>query len=460
MSDINEEFLITLNNLTIFKEELDKELNKLQNLINNENLFNAGENDGSIVQALDGLNKAFAPKSASFGSNSVAGSMAYEIDIDHSDIDAFSFAIYLNENEFLSDDIINQEITIIYRNDFIFTKCGIVTSYIGNNITIAPDTKVEYPTRMPNENCTGAYLKFINRPDIGNVYLGTAAFATGYETKATDTAALSGGDGAIADASNGVSLGRNTYAGYAASAFGGENKAVARFSSAENYGNKIYAEKAHGEGDQNIIGKTAYAAHVEGGQNRIRENGAPLVINHGFNHVEGYKNTDNGDFSHIENANNTIENDAVRAHAGGYNVTIKSGAHEGFGHGQGLTVNHRHEAVFGRYNDETEVTDTNIKNLFEIGNGTTSAKSNAFRVDEKGNAFIQTAGYIGGAGENNKIATVGDIPNEISLDGYATEEYVNNLIPDYNGTNKNAQFIMINADNTLSAVSIQIGGSY
>jgi hypothetical protein len=115
------------------------------------------------------------------------------------------------------------------------------------------------------------------------------------------------GEGSIHnDGSYGFSFGRNVYAGYAASAFGGENQAIGDFSSVENYGNKIYAEKAHGEGSENIIGKTAIGAHVEGHKNYIHYDAKGEInftsgSNKGYNHVEGYNNKDYGWYSHIEN---------------------------------------------------------------------------------------------------------------------------------------------------------------
>lgn len=71
------------------------------------------------------------------------------------------------------------------------------------------------------------------------------------------------------------------------------------------------------------------------------------------------------------------------SYVGGTSSTSSDKATNSIVHGYGLTSNYENQAVFGKYNENRS------DSLFEVGNGSSANKSNAFSVDKNGNATVK-----------------------------------------------------------------------
>lgn len=141
----------------------------------------------------------------------------------------------------------------------------------------------------------------------------------------------------------------------------GFNVLASGFSShAEGSGTKAIGSYSHAEG----IGSIAYGSysHAEGQQTGAYGN---------WSHAEGFVSYSNGDYSHAEGYNCYAR--GSYSHASGYNTKASSNA----------------QTAIGRINDE----DTNGTYAFIIGNGDSSARSNALTVDWDGNVKTHNGEY-------------------------------------------------------------------
>ena len=287
MSESNRQYLITLDNLAAFKEDISESIDALDAV----KILNLQDVEGVSNSLAQIDNAVYSESSIALGKKNKVGSWGYKIQ-------EFTFnengeiIIKTNTNHGLTEAIKGKAISIIYRKEFVFTNCGTISSFTNDTIVIAPNAAVEYPTEPPSDGID-AYLKFVEYPNLGTIRLDTeGAMAIGYETLATDYGAVSGGNKSTADGAGSISVGINNFTGYGASSFGGQNKSMARYSSTENFNNAVYAEKAHAEGSNNIIGKTAISAHVEGHQNKVRKDISSYHLNNAgeilptANHVE------------------------------------------------------------------------------------------------------------------------------------------------------------------------------
>lgn len=68
---------------------------------------------------------------------------------------------------------------------------------------------------------------------------------------------------------------------------------------------------------------------------------------------------------------------------GGSSSTASENANNSIIHGEGLASKYKNQAVFGQYNDNQS------DSLFEVGNGSSTNKSNAFSVGKNGNATVK-----------------------------------------------------------------------
>ena len=148
--------------------------------------------------------------------------------------------------------------------------------------------------------------------------------------------------------------------------------------------------------------------------------------------VEG---TAKGKASHHQNTNNCAYGD--NSYAGGQGC--QSNNPQSFTHGIGLIASTDNQAVFGKYNKYVP------GDIFEIGIGTgkgEESRENAFRIDEKGNAYflnsINSSGAVLGATTTyslrvNSSATIyggfisGGSTNKVTADYSGTIGYENNV---------------------------------
>lgn len=179
-----------------------------------------------------------------------------------------------------------------------------------------------------------------------------------------------------------------------------------------------FGERSHVEGTNNIC--TDNSSHVEGHNNicgnKIASHGHPSVNNanhiegsdnvlysdlnrHYAIHIEGYKNTFNGNSEipfdvygvHIEGANNSVDATGnsfyTGVHVGGEYSKIKSGRCS-FLHGYHLNAEVNYQVAFGRYN-QTWADGRKILFAYGIGNSDNDRK-NAISIFENGEVYIPT----------------------------------------------------------------------
>lgn len=173
------------------------------------------------------------------------------------------------------------------------------------------------------------------------------------------TKSVTFGEKTTASADNSYAEGYDTQAsGICAHAEGGSTHATGMYSHAEGSSSTATGNYSHGEGSSYASGSYS---HAEG--NGSRASGY-------YSHAEGYYTNAKSDCSHAE---------------GYYSTALK------YQHAQGF------------YNDETIATANTGKGTgegtaFVIGNGTsTSAKSNAFRIDYNGKVFAKSEYASSGA---------------------------------------------------------------
>lgn len=115
--------------------------------------------------------------------------------------------------------------------------------------------------------------------------------------------------------------------------------------------------------------KLGTAAFAEGKDTKAKGN---------YSHAEGYSTTASGAYSHAEGRSSTASGSV--SHAEGTD-TVASGIRS-HASGWGTIAKGQNQTAIGKYNVE----DTNEKYALIVGNGTSTARSNAFTVDWNGNA--------------------------------------------------------------------------
>lgn len=115
--------------------------------------------------------------------------------------------------------------------------------------------------------------------------------------------------------------------------------------------------------------KLGTAAFAEGGGTKANGN---------YSHAEGYSTTASGAYSHAEGRSSTASGSV--SHAEGTD-TVASGIRS-HASGWGTIAKGQNQTAIGKYNVE----DTSEKYALIVGNGTSTARSNAFTVDWDGNA--------------------------------------------------------------------------
>ena len=148
---------------------------------------------------------------------------------------------------------------------------------------------------------------------------------------------------------------------------------------AEGIGTTAAGTYSHAEGYYTTV--SGDYAHAEGYQTLASNTGA---------HAEGYYATASGMYSHAEGYQTKAR--ASCAHAEGYYATASGN----YSHASGYyTTALTNQYAIGHYNDTTKSTagtnsGTGTGTALVIGNGTSSTKSNAFRVDYNGKAWCKS----------------------------------------------------------------------
>ena len=169
------------------------------------------------------------------------------------------------------------------------------------------------------------------------------------------------------------------------------------------------------EGSGSIVGSLSSYAHAEGSgtmaaNEAAHAEGSSSQAIGDASHAEGNGTQASGRYSHAEgDGSRATENDA---HAEG-SMTVASG---GASHAEGISTiaNHQAQHVFGRYNigDPSTAEAINKGTYIEIvGNGTSSARSNARTLDWEGNEVI--AGNITATSFTGSGANLTNIPGTV-----------------------------------------------
>ena len=253
-------------------------------------------------------------------------------------------------------------------------------SISGRQVTLsmAPDVGTELKiTYKTYSDLAKAYTFGKRLEDVG---VGFHSFAEGYENRAYGTASHaegegneSGGKASHAEGSGNVAKGNCSHAE------GKDNTAEDEASHAEGNNSTASGKASHAEGSGTAIGQYSHAegfstvakvqyTHAEGYETKATKDashaeGAYTEARGKYSHAEGYRTIADTDYSHAEGWNTQAQGYA--SHAGG------TGTFAGFGN----------QTAIGQYNDNQ--TDS----LFEIGNGTYTSHSNAFRVTKDGKAY-------------------------------------------------------------------------
>lgn len=200
-------------------------------------------------------------------------------------------------------------------------------------------------------SATGDFPYFTLGSDgIGDI--GAYSYREGENCVASGITAHAEGESTTASASN------SHAEGYMTTASGDD-------SHAEGNGTTASGDTSHAEGVGAIA--SGFISHAEG---------EGTTASKSYCHAEGYGTTASGLVSHTEGWNTTAS--GSYSHAQNY-YTVASGSTS---HAQNYhtVADQECQTAIGRYN-----TESNTNNLFVIGNGTSSARSDAFSVDKYGN---------------------------------------------------------------------------
>jgi hypothetical protein len=283
--------------------------------------------------------------------------------------------------------VANASRCIIGHGAFTLKTRGYTTRPLYNEKDLALLTDV--PTTYAASSAKGGAATSANKlnTDAGNAYT-PVYFANGIPVACRELVGenVEGKSYTIND--------ENVTAGQWAEVFNGSSTAAGASSHAEGYFTTASGETSHSEGHFTIA--SGDFSHAENNQTVASGAGAhaegqKTTASGLRSHAEGNSTTASGTQSHAE-GNSTTASGAC-AHAEGDN-TVASGVNS---HAEGsytTALNYQHAQ--GHYNNTTNATagcnsGTGSGTAFVIGNGTSSAKSNAFRVDYNGKPYSKSA---------------------------------------------------------------------
>lgn len=327
---------------------------------------------------------------------------------------------------------ISADIPTVPTNVSAFTNdAGYLTSEVNSN--------------WVNGSQTGSVRTINSQVENSDYTIGQYAVAEGTGTKAGGQGAHAEGGGTTASGNFSHAEGSSTVARGEASHVEGK-KYSSSFtlrdvsyttgangiaSHSEGYDTSANQYGSHAEG-YNTVANNSYT-HAEGyltlasGERSHAENNY-TVASGSYSHAEGSDSTASGEASHAEGVS-TIASGS-KAHVEGYQTTASGGcAHaegaytvasgsDSHAEGDSTIANHLAQHVFGQYNiaDTSTATTDKRGNYIEIvGNGTSSARSNARTLDWSGNEVLAGKLTVGVVGTNSMdVATIGQLPTKVS----------------------------------------------
>ena len=272
--------------------------------------------------------------------------------------------------------------------------------------------------------------------DVVHVTLNTATSAgdvvqIAYRTTASSGLSMQFGVGAQATGDCSAAFGVRSVASGIGSFAEGGYYTVSGDIATYHQGGTAKGNACHAEGYETLA--SGLAAHAEGyrttasGIYSHTEGERANASGHSA-HAEGFGTTASGSESHAEGDTTTASGNV--SHAEGYRTTASGGeSHaEGFGttaggyaaHAQNFytTADYSYQTAIGQFNDNQST------NAFEIGNGSSSAHSNALAVDWSGN--VTASGEVTGT----VSSTVVTLSNNVSADGRVVRR-MGNLVTVY-----------------------------
>lgn len=274
---------------------------------------------------------------------------------------------------------LDQTICVEANGYYQWPMCAVITAVEAGGI-LTYDRNVAWDAG--SSDMTPFALFAPDAPLAGAVSMGSAAHAEGSNTLAAATETHAEGCNTKAVGRYAHAEGSNTLAGYTAHAEGMSTEASGFYAHAEGWGTKALATAAHAEGYITIA--NGQYSHAEGQNSKASGTAA---------HAEGRNNVASGLYSHAEGL--STQATAERAHAEGIGtVASANDAHaEGFktqataqgAHSEGreTIAGSKWQHVQGKFNVE----DTEEKYAHIVGNGSSTAHSNAHTLDWKGNAW-------------------------------------------------------------------------
>lgn len=144
-----------------------------------------------------------------------------------------------------------------------------------------------------------------------------------------------------------------------------------------------------------------YRSNIASGDYSHAE-GADAIASGNYSHAEGYETTASGYASHAEGSGTVASQGS--SHAEGLETTASG--YYSHAEGANTIAASIHQHVQGKYNVE----DTNSKYAHIVGNGSSSARSNAHTLDWNGTGWFAGDVYVGGTGQDDasakKLATM------------------------------------------------------
>ena len=205
--------------------------------------------------------------------------------------------------------------------------------YYDLGVRLSGSTKGNYSTAEGYNNTASGYVS--HAEGILTTAIGTGSHAEGYSTTASD---------------------------YYCHAEGHSTTASADYCHAEGHSTTASGDYSHAEGNDTTASGTG--AHTEGYSTTAND----------YSHAEGYDTTASGNYSHSEGNSTTASN--YYSHAEGYDTTASGFASHT--QNRSTVAGYDYQTAIGKYNDNKS------GDLFEIGNGTDYARSNAFEVKQTG----------------------------------------------------------------------------
>lgn len=263
-----------------------------------------------------------------------------------------------------------------------------------------------------NDSKNIAYGGYSLAEGISTSAQGFASHAEGYKTSASGYSSHTEGSDTVAS-------------GVSCHAEGGYTTAAGDYSHAEGYSSSggfgiAYGKASHTEGYDCVAGtsritdSTIYAAHAEGyktyaGGKYSHAEGDNTMASGDAAHSEGNITTASGAHSHAEGYTTTAS--GVNSHAEGYGTIASSTCTHAEGANSTASGSYSHaqnystiaqgysQTTIGQYNVAQGATyeNTTTDSVFIVGNGSTSSRSNAFRITWGGQVYSKGAYSTTGA---------------------------------------------------------------